>query len=74
MGYSRNTDLPKRVKDNLPRGAQTIFRKAFNNAEKQYKDPSKRRVKASLTEVCNKVAWAAVKKEYTKKKGKWTKK
>ncbi|MBD3259653.1 cation transport regulator ChaB [Candidatus Woesearchaeota archaeon] len=74
MPYKANKHLPKRVKDNLPRGAQTIFRKAYNNAEKQYKDPKKRRGKASLTAVCNKVAWSAVKNEYKKKGGDWVKK
>ncbi|MBD3310478.1 cation transport regulator ChaB [Candidatus Woesearchaeota archaeon] len=73
MPYSKNSELPKRVRDNLPKGAQTIYRKAYNNAHKQYKDPKKRRGKASLTEVCNKVAWSAVKKEYKKKGDNWVK-
>ena len=74
MGFSKNTDLPKAVKNNLPENAQTIFRKAYNNAEKQYRNPSKRRGHSSLTEVCNKVAWSAVKNEYVKKNDKWIKK
>lgn len=73
MPYKINKNLPKRVSDNLPDGAQTIFRKAFNNADKQYKDPKKRRGKSSLEEVCNKVAWSAVKKVYVKKEDKWVK-
>jgi cation transport regulator len=73
MPYKTNRELPGGVKNNLPQGAQTIFRKAFNNAHKQYKDPKKRRGKASLEEVCNKVAWAAVKKEYKKEKERWIK-
>ncbi len=42
MPYKSNKTLPKIVRDNLPKGAQTIFRKAYNNAYKQYKDPKKR--------------------------------
>ena len=74
MPYKANKELPKRIKSNLPQGAQTIFRKVYNNANKQYKSPSKRRGKSSLTEVCNKVAWSAVKKVYKKGKDKWVKK
>jgi len=73
LPYRTNKELPKSVRDNLPQGAQTIFRKAFNNADKQYKDSKKRRGKASLEEVCNKVAWSAVKKVYKKKGDKWVK-
>ena len=72
--YKTNKELPKAIRDNLPQGAQTIFRKAFNSADKQYKDPKKRRGKESLEEVCNKIAWSAVKKVYKKKEGKWVKK
>lgn len=75
MPYYRKEDLPSQVKDNLPAGAQEIFRKAYNNAWDQYKDPDKRRGKASREEVANKVAWSAVKKEYEKdSSGKWKKK
>jgi cation transport regulator len=74
MPYKTSKELPKRVRSSLPSGAQTIFRKAYNNAHKQYKDPKKRRGKASLTETCSKVAWYAVKKQYKKKEGKWVKK
>lgn len=64
MAYKTNKELPKSVKDNLPQGAQTIYRKAFNSADKQY-DSDKR---------AHKVAWSAVKKEYKKKGDKWVKK
>jgi len=68
-------DLPKGVED-LPEHARNIYRKAHNNALEQYKDPKKRRGRASLEEVAHKVAWAAVKKEYIKDKttGNWEKK
>lgn len=56
MPYARNDDLPKSITDHLPEHAQTIFRKAFNNAYEQYG-----------TEIqAFKVAWAAVKNEYEK--------
>lgn len=65
-------DLPKGVEE-LPQHAKEIYMKAHNNALEQYKDPKKRRGKASLEEVAHKVAWAAVGKEYEKdeKTGKW---
>ena len=72
--YSTNKDLPDRVRKSLPQGAQTIFREAYNNAAKQYVNPSKRRGDEFLEEVCNKVAWSAVKKTYIKKGDKWVKK
>ncbi len=67
-------DLPKGVED-LPEHAKEIYRKAHNNALKEYKDPEKRRGQASLEAVAHKVAWAAVKKEYVKDKktGRWKK-
>jgi len=73
MPYASNLSLPKAIRHSLPQGAQTIFRKAYNNASKQYRDPSKRRGRASFEEVCNKVAWAAVKKVYVKRDDKWVK-
>jgi len=74
MPYARNADLPKAVANNLPRGAQTIFRKAFNSAYEHYADPKKRRGRASRDTTARKVAWNAVKKEYKKNKDGWTKK
>ena len=69
-------ELPKGVEKVLPEHAKKIYRKAHNNALEQYKDPKKRRGKASLEEVAHKVAWAAVKKEYEKDKrtGAWKRK
>jgi cation transport regulator len=65
MPYARNRDLPKGVRSHLPRGAQTIFRKAFNSADEQYEEESRARS----------VAWAAVKKKYRKDRaGEWRKK
>ncbi len=69
-------DLPKGAKNVLPKHAKEIYVEAHNNALEQYKDPKKRRGKASLEEVAHKVAWAAVEREYEKdqKTGKWRKK
>ena len=68
MPYSKNAQLPDSVKDNLPQGAQTIYREAFNGAWDQYADRSDREATA------HKVAWSAVKKRYEKKNGDWVKK
>lgn len=63
--YQSNKDLPKSIKDNLPEGAQTIYRKVFNSAHKQY----------GSEERAARVAWAAVKRAYEKNAaGKWVKK
>lgn len=62
MPYSKNSELPDSVKV-LPSGAQTIWRKAFNAAEKEYDEE----------ETAFKVAWSAVKKEYKKEGDKWVK-
>lgn len=65
MPYKRNADLPKSVRNPLPQGAQSIFRKAFNSADEQYDDETRAR----------RVAWAAVKKKYRKtRSGDWKRK
>lgn len=71
MPYNSNKDLPDRVKNNLPEHAQEIYREAYNNATKQYESPKKRRGAESQEETAHKVAWAAVKKKYTKQGDKW---
>lgn len=72
MPYSSVDELPKQVKS-LPKGAQRIFMKAFNNAWNQYKDPDKRKGQASREEVSQKVGWSAVKKKYSKAGDEWKK-
>lgn len=76
MPYSSNKNLPKQVANVLPEAAQEIYRKAYNNALKQYKDPEKRRGNEDKETTASKVAWAAVKNEYEKDEntGKWHKK
>ena len=72
MPYNQNSDLPASVTDVLPDHAQDIYRKAFNNAWKEYQDPEERRDDASREEVAHRVAWQAVKQAYEKGgDGKW---
>jgi len=73
MPYERNADLPAAVRDSLPTEAQTIYRKAFNNAWEQYKYRDRRRGGASREETAHRVAWAAVKGSYEKRAGRWIK-
>lgn len=75
MPYDRKRDLPDQVRDNLPEQAQTIYRKAFNAAWKQYAPPDTRRGDAGLEETAHRVAWAAVGKVYAKNaQGEWVRK
>lgn len=73
MPYQKNQNLPDSVKNHLPSHAQEIYREAFNNAHKEYKDSEKRRdLEESLEEISHRVAWSAVKKKYAKKSdGNW---
>jgi cation transport regulator len=74
MPYKNLSDLPKPVRNNLPRHAQEIYRAAFNSAWEQYKDPEDRRGDDSREETAHQVAWAAVKQKYEKNNGRWVKK
>lgn len=71
MPYDSNEELPDNVRKNLPEHAQQIYRKAFNSAWDEYKNPEDRRGDDDREEVSHKVAWAAVKKEYHKEGDKW---
>lgn len=64
MPYERNADLPKSVRDNLPKHGQEIYRKAFNSACEQYDEEER----------AHKVAWSAVKTTYEKSDGEWKRK
>jgi cation transport regulator len=68
MPYDSISELPDSVRDNLPEGAQEIYKEAFNSAWDEYSDSDDREERA------HKVAWAAVKKKYEKKGGDWVKK
>lgn len=72
MPYKSNEDLPNNVTNVLPKHAQDIYRKAFNSAYDEYKNPEDRRGDASRDEVSSRVAWSAVKQSYEKgADGKW---
>lgn len=66
MPYYDRAELPVAIKNNLPAHAQTIYRKAYNNAWDQYDKPSEREQGGSREEVSHRVAWSAVKKKYKK--------
>jgi len=76
MPYNDRNDLPASVKDHLPKHAQEIYVKAFNNAWEEYAHPASRQGDASQEETAHKVAWAAVKKVYAKDEetGQWKRK
>ena len=71
MPYSSKNDLTDNVKNVLPDHAKEIYKEAFNNSYKEYKDPDDRRDDASREDVARKVAWSAVKKKYEKGDHKW---
>jgi cation transport regulator len=66
LPYESIDDLPKGVKDNLPKHALEIFKEAFNRALDEYKEPEDRKDNASREETAFKVSWAAVKQTYHK--------
>ena len=66
MPYASNSELPDSVIKNLPSHAQDIYRSAFNSA---WGDPAETR-----EQIAHKVAWAAVKKKYTKEDDHWIEK
>jgi len=76
---SKSTRLSARTKkqiDLLPEHAQEIYKKAHDNALKQYQKPEKRRgsKRESAEQVAHKVAWAAVKNKYEKEGDRWVEK
>ena len=71
MPYDSVKELPDSVRDNLPKHAQEIYVEAYNSAWEEYENAEDRREGDSREEVSHKVAWAAVKKKYEKKNGKW---
>jgi cation transport regulator len=78
-GKRRSTQLSARTEkqiDSLPAHAKRIYKRVHDNAIEQYQNPEKRRggEKQSAEEVAHKAAWAAVKRDYTKKGDKWIKK
>jgi cation transport regulator len=60
--YDKLTDLPDRVRNNLPKHAQEIYKEAFNSAEEHYGEESR----------AHRVAWSAVENKYEKNgQGNW---
>ena len=74
MPYSSIDELPKSVSGNLPKGAQQIYRRAFNSAWDEYSSGRKRRGNATREETAHRVAWTAVKSKYAKKGDRWVRK
>ncbi|MBB3062220.1 ChaB family protein [Microbulbifer rhizosphaerae] len=69
MPYQSINELPKNVKNPLPKHAQEIYKEAFNSAEQQHKG------KSDTEERAAKIAWNAVKEKYEKgDDDKWHKK
>ena len=70
--YKTKKELPDSVRDNLPPGAQEIYKEAFNNAWERFVDPSKLKYGGDRETASHRVAWFAVKKKYYKnEEGKW---
>ncbi len=71
MSYNSNKDLPHSITDHLPDHAQSIYRKAFNNAWSEYSVAAKRYKGGTQEEVSHRVAWSAVKRKYYKENSHW---
>ncbi len=65
MPYAVNADLPSSVRRHLPEHAQDIFREAFNHAFAAHRDDPRRE------EAAHRIAWAAVKRSYSKSGDVW---
>ena len=67
MPYSTLKELPKGVRDNLPKHAQEIYQAAYNNAWDEYGHDEAR---------AHRVAWGAVEEKYKKDDdtGRWKQK
>ena len=65
MPYSTNADLPAAIRRRLPDHAQDIFRAAFNHAFAAHQSDPRRE------EAAHRIAWAAVKRSYTKLGDRW---
>jgi cation transport regulator len=75
MPYNSVADLPDKITQHLPKHAQEIYLKTFNNACEEYKNPAKRKDKSTREQIAHKVAWSAVKKKYRKESdGNWVEK
>ena len=64
--FKSTDDIPENLKGILPPHAKHIYMKAHNRALLEYQDPKTRKFGGNLSEVANRVAWAAVKTKYIK--------
>lgn len=71
MPYASISELPGAVREHLPKQAQEIYRRAYNNAWDEYAQIGRRRGRASREETAHKVAWSAVKTKYEKWGDRW---
>lgn len=70
--YKKRKDLPEPIRKHLPVKAQNIYQETFNNAWKQFADPTKLKYGGDRKSASHRVAWTAVKQKYFKnKEGKW---
>jgi len=75
MPYNQLDELPKNVKNVLPKHAQEIYQAAYNSAWDEYKNAEDRKDNSSREETAHNVAWSAVKQTYKKDKDdNWVKK
>ena len=66
--YNRLQDLPKSVRNSLPKHAQEIYKSAYNNATEEYSSES------NTEERAHRVAWSAVKQKYRPGDDTWKRK
>jgi cation transport regulator len=65
MPYKQIKQLPGRVKNNLPKHAQEIYKEAFNSAEEHYSEEDR----------ANRVAWSTVRQKHQENQnGDWVSK
>jgi cation transport regulator len=65
MPYQTSHDLPPSVRNHLPEHAQDIYREVFNHAYAAHAGEADRERRAHM------IAWAAVKRSYTKADDHW---
>lgn len=65
MPYTSNAQLPPSVRHALPSHGQDIYRQAFNHAFSAHAGDVRQE------QIAHRIAWAAVKRSYTKVSGHW---
>jgi cation transport regulator len=72
MAYKYISELPENVKKVLPKHAQEVYMKTFNDVWNKYSDAEKRLPGVSQEDASSKDAWDAVKHKYKRdQKGQW---